>query len=415
MKSNFKTVSLLVGGLILLGVAMAWIWTLRTSAHQNGWHAGVVQQAKPEIVKADFYLSKIQPVFSARCIACHSCMNSPCQLDLTSYEGLQRGASKVDPYNFPLLETNATTRIGIDAHTEAGWRKKGFHSVLDGNEKSILAQFLDPKNFKAATDAKPAQSFHAESSRMCPSSEPAQLKAYFDANPQGEMPFGFPAIEANSREVISKWISEGARGPSAEAVEAMSLPSTEKGKKIVADWETYLNRQSFKERLVARYIYEHLFIAHVHFDGMPGEFFRLIRARNVTGTPDEISTRRPYDDPGKEKFYYRFKKFTQELVAKTHLPYELGEKRRERYEELFFKSKWEEGPDTFPIYGPEASNAFMVYKRIPAESRYRFLLDDAYYHIGNFIKGPVCRGQTALNVINDQFWVMFIDPSRDTN
>ncbi|HSB97260.1 MAG TPA: fatty acid cis/trans isomerase, partial [Spongiibacteraceae bacterium] len=30
--------------------------------------------------------------------------------------------------------------------------------------------------------------------------------------------------------------------------------------------------------------------------------------------------------------------------------------------------------------------------------------------IMGFIKGPVCRGQIALNVINDQFWVVFLDP-----
>jgi hypothetical protein len=28
----------------------------------------------------------------------------------------------------------------------------------------------------------------------------------------------------------------------------------------------------------------------------------------------------------------------------------------------------------------------------------------------SFIKGPVCRGQVALNVINDHFWVFFLDP-----
>ena len=28
----------------------------------------------------------------------------------------------------------------------------------------------------------------------------------------------------------------------------------------------------------------------------------------------------------------------------------------------------------------------------------------------NFIKGPVCRGQVALNVIDDQFWVFFVQP-----
>jgi hypothetical protein len=30
-----------------------------------------------------------------------------------------------------------------------------------------------------------------------------------------------------------------------------------------------------------------------------------------------------------------------------------------------------------------------------------------------FIRGPVCKGQVALNVIHDQFWVMFLDPDVD--
>ena len=30
-----------------------------------------------------------------------------------------------------------------------------------------------------------------------------------------------------------------------------------------------------------------------------------------------------------------------------------------------------------------------------------------------FIRGPVCKGQVALNVINDHFWIMFMDPDHD--
>jgi hypothetical protein len=53
-----------------------------------------------------------------------------------------------------------------------------------------------------------------------------------------------------------------------------------------------------------------------------------------------------------------------------------------------------------------------VFEPIPPVSRYRFLLDDARYFIEGFIKGPVCRGQVALNVIEDNFWVMFFDPDK---
>ena len=38
------------------------------------------------------------------------------------------------------------------------------------------------------------------------------------------------------------------------------------------------------------------------------------------------------------------------------------------------------------------------------------MIDEAQYTIMGFIKGPVCRGQIALDVIEDQFWVWFIDP-----
>jgi len=46
---------------------------------------------------------------------------------------------------------------------------------------------------------------------------------------------------------------------------------------------------------------------------------------------------------------------------------------------------------------------------LPISSRYRFLLDDARFFIEGFIKGPVCRGQVALNVIEDRFWILFFE------
>ena len=68
-----------------------------------------------------------------------------------------------------------------------------------------------------------------------------------------------------------------------------------------------------------------------------------------------------------------------------------------------------------PSYAPEpASNPFITFAAIPAESRYRFLLDEAEFFIMNFIKGPVCRGQMAVDVIDDRFWVYFLDPEAET-
>jgi hypothetical protein len=55
----------------------------------------------------------------------------------------------------------------------------------------------------------------------------------------------------------------------------------------------------------------------------------------------------------------------------------------------------------------------VAFAALPPGSRYRFLLDDAGFFIAGFMKGPVCRGQVALNVIRDRFWVVFYDPGAD--
>ena len=54
---------------------------------------------------------------------------------------------------------------------------------------------------------------------------------------------------------------------------------------------------------------------------------------------------------------------------------------------------------------------FITFKDLPVGSRYRFMLEEAQFIIQGFIKGPVCRGQVALNVIDDHFWVAFVEPS----
>jgi hypothetical protein len=57
-----------------------------------------------------------------------------------------------------------------------------------------------------------------------------------------------------------------------------------------------------------------------------------------------------------------------------------------------------------------SSNPFATFHAIPARSRYRFMLDEAEFTMMGFIKGPVCRGQVALDVIQDRFWVTFVNP-----
>ena len=98
------------------------------------------------------------------------------------------------------------------------------------------------------------------------------------------------------------------------------------------------------------------------------------------------------------------------IVAKTHMPYALGPARMAKYRSWFLDADYTVA--ALPSYArrgrrPIPSSPF---SDLPVDSRYRFMLDEAQFFIMNFIKGPVCRGQIALDVIEDRFWVFFVDP-----
>ena len=59
------------------------------------------------------------------------------------------------------------------------------------------------------------------------------------------------------------------------------------------------------------------------------------------------------------------------------------------------------------------ANPFETFAAIPAQARYQFMLDNAEYFVRTFIRGPVCRGQIATDVIRDNFWTLFQDPQHD--
>ncbi|TXL21374.1 isomerase [Methylococcaceae bacterium HT5] len=199
-------------------------------------------------------------------------------------------------------------------------------------------------------------------------------------------------------------LQEGAKFDSRPSLSSVALQS-------IAQWEQFFNRSLLKQQLVSRYIYEHLFIGHIHFKGHPNEeFYRLVRSTTPPGQPvNEIATLLPYDDPGETKFYYRLRPVEETIVEKTHFVYELSQDKMQRYDELFFQADY--SVTKLPSYQAEiAANPFLAFADIPKNSRYQFLLDDAQYFVSGFIKGPVCSGQMALGVIRDRFWIAFFNP-----
>jgi hypothetical protein len=238
--------------------------------------------------------------------------------------------------------------------------------------------------------------------QQCPAIE--AFDAFEQKYPLWGMPYALPALSDDDDRVLMRWIEEG----------APYYPPPPLGhayQKRISRWEAFLNGRSNKQQLMSRYIYEHLFLGHIYFDDVEErKYFRLVRSRTAPGISiNQIATRRPYDDPRVERVYYRLQPVRTTILAKTHLPYAFGESRMARYQELFLSPSYE--VTELPTYEPEvASNPFIAFRSIPSSSRYRFMLDEARFTIMGFIKGPVCRGQIALNVIEDQFWVVFVDP-----
>lgn len=359
------------------------------------------------------FRNEVQPVLNKRCVVCHSCYDAPCQLKLGSWEGVTRGANPESVYDSTQLLEAEPTRLFIDADKPSEWRKRGFFPVLNEypqnpaaeQQASLLARVIDLKAQHPVTPNALAPAdldFSLNRTQQC-----MPIEGYQDfekRNPEWGMPFGLPGISAQDSDTIKRWLRQGAPYDGPEQPSPGTL-------RQIALWEGFFNGSSLKAQLVSRYIYEHLFLAHLYFEGETHrQYFRLVRSSTPPGQPvHEIATRRPFDAPGTERVFYRFRPVGETIVAKTHMPYALSSGRMARWNALFFDSNYK--VDKLPAYDPvQASNPFETFRDLPVSARYRFMLDEAQFTVMGFIKGPVCRGQTALNVINDHFWVFFQDP-----
>ncbi|MBM9513220.1 fatty acid cis/trans isomerase [Desulfogranum marinum] len=360
------------------------------------------------------YLQEVKPILDKRCVVCHSCYNSPCQLKLSSFEGADRGASKKAIYDSSRLQTMDPSRLFIDAQTTEQWREKEFFSVTqnraaDGFSDSLMLQLLNHK----MEHPKSTGSYFSEANDLTCSKDSAELGSYLQKHPNRGMPFGFPPLKKEEYSIIAGWIVQGAHGPSV-AEQRILTAIDGLDKQLVEQWETFLNNPKLKYVVTARYLYEHLFLAHITFKTGSDAFYELVRSRTPFGRPvDVIPTVRPYDDPGTAPFYYRFRRIHSTIVHKTHMVFPLDGEQYTRINALFIEPKWLQEPHAVSFDPVVSANPFAAFEQIPPRSRYQFLLDNANYIIMTFIRGPVCKGQVALNVINDHFWVMFLDPDHD--
>ena len=370
----------------------------------------VVQELPSQAID---YWSDVKPIIEQRCVVCHACYDAQCQLKMSSIEGIERGASKTKVYNSTRINHAPMTRLFEDAQSTAEWRGKGFFPVLNehdataiaNREAGVMYRILKLKQDYPLPDVKqlPA-SFGLSLNRKQSCPKPESFDTFARKYPLWGMPYALPALSAPEQSVLMNWIEQGATYLPRSPLDPVFQPTIER-------WERFFNGDSLKEQLVNRYIFEHLAVAHLYFAEIDETtFFRIVRSATPPGEPiDLIATRRPYTDPGVSRVYYRFQPYLETIVSKTHMPYRLDDERMRRWQSLFIDLPYE--INELPSYEESsASNPFLTFKDLPVRSRYKFMLDEAQFTVMGFIKGPVCRGQVALNVINDHFWVYFVNP-----
>ncbi len=358
------------------------------------------------------YWSEVKPVLEKRCVVCHGCYDASCQLKMSSIEGIERGASSEKVYAARLTAA-PPTRIFEDAHSTREWREKGFYPVLNeredtaeaNREASVMYRMLSlkEKNPLPAVKQLP-DSFDLSLSREQSCARDETFSQFARNHPLWGMPYALPGLPDAEQVVLKKWLEQGALYTPRPALSSDYIARIKR-------WEDFLNGDSLKEQLISRYIFEHLYFAHLFIPELSQrQFFTLVRSATPPGEPiQHIATRRPYDNPGVERVYYRIQPVLHTVVAKTHMPYRLDEQRMQRWQSLFIDEPFD--VTQLPSYAPEyASNPFVTFDDMPVHSRYQFLLDEAQFTVMAFIKGTVCRGQVALSVIQDNFWVFFVNP-----
>ncbi|MDO6681444.1 fatty acid cis/trans isomerase [Oceanobacter sp. 5_MG-2023] len=367
------------------------------------------------------YHQHVEPILEQRCVHCHACYDAPCQLKLTSPLGIDRGLHPEPVYDGTRLLATAPKRLYLDAQSTAEWREKGFQPVLNERRNTSDANLHASVLFRALAlrQAQPAPDqavlpdsydFKLSRDQQCPTAE--QYSDFASQYPDWGMPYGLPALSDSEYKTLAEWIQRGGLLP-------RPTPLNGNLQHQLQQWEQRFNAHGDpdsddykRQSLINRYIYEHIYLYSLYLGDDSSTRFHLVRSRTAPGEPvDIIATRRPYDDPGVATPYYRLVVDQESKVAKTHIPFRLNEARWDTWHKLFYQPSYT--VESLPGYDEkQASNPFITFQDIPTDSRYRFLLEHSLETIMAFIKGPVCHGQVAVNVINEQFWVFFVTPDR---
>lgn len=261
--------------------------------------------------------TEVRTIIENRCTVCHGCYDAPCQLKLTAYDGLLRGASKIPVYDQNRFRDIQPTRLFIDAQSEEEWRELGFNSVIETQPETSRSLLSDMLALKVDTNIVPGQPLPADfpldlnRELVCPA--PSEMNKFLKEHQRFGMPYGMAVLPDNELSILHDWANLGFPdfGEDASIPDIILNETTE--------WETFLNSGGEKQALVSHYLYEHLFLGQLMFESDDRErYFRLIRSITPSGSDAvEIKTIHPNDQPTGQGMYYRFIPVVETTLDKT--------------------------------------------------------------------------------------------------
>ncbi len=195
------------------------------------------------------YSQDIQPIFTQKCVACHACYDSPCQLNLGSGEGLERGAHKEPIYNGGRSTAQQTTRLFIDAQSTDAWRKKVFFDVLGEGQPqaSLLVGMLElGRQQPFASNSRLPDDLIIGIDRKDQCTQPHEFARFAQENPHSGMPYCATSLTDAEYASVKQWLQDGAQ------IDWQPWTADSVEQQQIEQWKTFFNAPGARENLVSR-------------------------------------------------------------------------------------------------------------------------------------------------------------------
>ncbi len=349
---------------------------------------------------------EVKPILREKCMGCHACYDSPAQMNFTNAFGVQRGAARIDPFAVRLKAAPFFKLAHTDKSIE-DFRKLGFFSVIEGGKDSIMAKMIrqayDPKHRWKANEPIPDYIEIDSITHKLTAANEREIDGYLISKPRQGMPFAIAGLDPEEYTTLMTWLEQGAK------FDATEPQPTAADTAAINDWEAFLNQPDNEHRLVARYMFEHMYGYHFFFDKDSSNFFAMVRSKTPPGQPVKPISTRHGNSPVEGDFWYRFAIVDVVLHAKRHVPVDCTNNELEVYKSLLFEQPFT--VDKLPGYSQaERHNMLTTFAAIPAKSRYKFLLHDAFYQERVVSTGPSCRGAMNVSMTLEHFWYLYENP-----